>query len=139
MSKHIHDEPNRNGQVKIRVAEPLIEQFDHWVQDSEYANRSEAIRKLMARAINGRDSAAPLDPPREEPLGKAYLLLVDIANHDGVIPHEIAVTELSTKLGKRKKIVERSVIQKLRERGYLRQSANLYGERSWSLRGWDDE
>jgi len=140
MSKQIHDEgrreSSRRAQVKFRADEGLLEQFDEYAEEN-HDSRSEALRYAMRRCLGAADDdVAPLYPPADDPLRTAYLRLVDIANADGVIRHDYAVAELNTLLGKRETTIERAVLRKLRSRGYLRQIANVYGGRSWALRGW---
>ena len=141
MSKQIHDEGRRESsrrtQVKFRADETLLEQFDEYA-DENHESRSEALRYAMRRCLGAADDErAPLYPPAEDPLRTAYLSLVEIANADGNIRHDYAVRELSSALGKPETVINHAVLGKLRHRGYLRQVANVYGERHWSLRGWD--
>jgi Arc/MetJ-type ribon-helix-helix transcriptional regulator len=142
MSKQIHDESKRESsrkkQIRFRAEETLVETFDNWVEGSDYGSRSEALRAAMRQtAGEGDPQRAPLVPPAEEPLRTAYIKLCDVANADGVVRHDIAEEELATTLGKRKQTVNHMVLGKLRSRGYLHRSANVYGDRSWSLTGWD--
>lgn len=142
MSKQIHDgEGDRRKQVKFRADAALVERFDAHVEESEqYSNRAEAIRAMMKRTLGNADATgAPQVPPTDDDqLREAYMTLVAIANCDGVISHELAVAELSTALGKSRKVIERAVLSKLRSRGYLGQKVNATANnRSWKLRGWD--
>lgn len=144
MSKTIHDESRRESgrrtQVKFRCDETLVDDFDAYVEHSEHDSRAEALRSGMRQLLGATTGEhVPLTPPTEEPYRTAYLLLVDIANADGVIRHDLAVSELSSKLGLRKKNVERMILDDLRvgNRGYLILVSNLYGGRSWKLNGWD--
>jgi Arc/MetJ-type ribon-helix-helix transcriptional regulator len=129
--------------VKFRSDAELVERFDaHVEQSEEYSNRAEALRAAMTRMLGSADeTAAPRMPPTDnETLREGYLTLVAIANPDGVIPHELATAELSTALGKSRKVVERAVLGKLRNRGYVQQKTNFdTSYRSWKLRGVDDE
>jgi hypothetical protein len=87
---------------------------------------------------NGDEHAAPLAPPTDDELREAYLTLVGLSNYAGVVPHDIATSELSTRLAKSQEVVERRVLGKLRSRGYLQQLTNVQGtERAWKLRGLD--
>ena len=141
MSKQIHDgENDRRKQVKFRAGAELVERFDALVETSEeYSNRSDALRAAMRRMLgNGDEHAAPLAPPTDDELREAYLTLVGLSNYAGVVPHDIATSELSTRLAKSQEIVERRVLGKLRSRGYLQQLTNVQGtERAWKLRGLD--
>ena len=141
MSKQIHDgEGDRRKQVKFRAGAELVERFDALVETSEeYSNRSDALRAAMRRMLgNGDEHAAPLAPPTDDELREAYLTLVGLSNYAGVVPHDIATSELSTRLAKSQEIVERRVLGKLRSRGYLQQLTNVQGtERAWKLRGLD--
>ena len=141
MSNQLHDgEAGRRKQVKFRADGELIERFDALVEQSEeYSSRAEALRASMHRMLGAADKhAAPRQPPTEGHLRTAYLTLVSVANWDGVIPHEIAVSELATTLGKGQQVIKQRHLHDLRQRGYLAQRANTYGERAWKLRGWDD-
>lgn len=142
MSKQIHDgEADRRKQVKIRADAALVERFDAHVERSEeYGNRAEAIRAMMKRTLgNADETGAPQVPPTDDDqLREGYMTLVAIANPDGVIPHDLAVAELSTALGRSQKVVERTVLGKLRKRGYIGQKTNFTtSNRSWKLRGVD--
>lgn len=141
MSKQIHDgENDRRKQVKFRAGAELVERFDALVETSEeYSNRSDALRSAMRRMLgNGDEHAAPLAPPTDDELREAYLTLVGLSNYAGVVPHDIATAELSTRLAKSQEIVERRVLGKLRSRGYLQQLTSVQGtERAWKLRGLD--
>ncbi|MFC7131662.1 MULTISPECIES: ribbon-helix-helix domain-containing protein [Salinibaculum] len=142
MSKQIHDEGRRESsrkeQVRFRAEATLLDAFDEWVDESEYGSRSEALRAAMRQTAGaGHPDQTPLVPPADEPLRTAYIKLCDVANADGVIRHDIAEQELSTILGKRKRTVNHMILGKLRDRGYLNHVANVYGDRSWGLTGWD--
>ena len=142
VSKQIHDEGRRESgrstQVRVRVDEELLETYDDAVEESDFGSRSEALRSGMREFI-GADygGSTPLEPPKEEPLRTAYIKLCELANADGVIRHDIAENELSTMLGKRARTVNHSVLGKLRSRGYLHHVANVYGDRSWGLTGFE--
>jgi Arc/MetJ-type ribon-helix-helix transcriptional regulator len=144
MSKTIHDEGRRESrrrtQVKFRCDEMLVDDFDDYVERSDHDSRAEALRSGMRQLLGATTGEhVPLKPPTDEPYRTAYLLLADIANADGVIRHDLAVSELSSKLGIRKKNVESLILEKLRvgNRGYLILVSNVYGGRSWKLNGWD--
>ena len=144
MSKQIHDESRRESgrktQVRFRVDEELLDQYDRWVTDSELSSRSEALRTSMRKTIAGGSLAEyPQEPPRDdEVLRTAYVKLYELCNADGVIRHDLAVSELASVLGKRKKVVEHMVLEKLSNRGYIGQTVSFaQNERSWKLRGWE--
>ena len=141
MSKQIHDgEGDRPQQVKFRARAELIERFDALVETSEeYSNRSDALRAAMRRMLgSGDEHAAPLAPPTDDELREGYLTLVGLSNYAGLVPHDIATNELSTRLGKNQKVVERRVLGELRKRGYLQQLTNRQStNRAWKLRGMD--
>lgn len=139
MSKKICRDPGESSkQVKFRASGDTVDEFDAWVGESEYKSRAEALRGLMERSMKGgAGMGMPLEPPEDESLSKSYKRLVEVASSKGVIPHDVATSELSSLIGRQKKSVERSVLSKLRERGYLKQTANLYGDRAWTLRGWE--
>jgi len=141
MSNQLHSgESERRQQVKFRANSELVERFDEMVAESdEYSSRTDALNALMRRELGAADEhRAPLEPPADEELRSAYLTLVELSNHEGTIPHEIATAELSMQLCKSQKVIGRRVLGKLRSRGYLRQLTNWNGsERSWKLRGMD--
>jgi len=141
MSKQIHDgESDRRKQVKFRADAELIERFDALVETSgEFESRANALRAAMRRMLgSGDEHAAPLAPPTDDELREAYLVLVGLSNYAGVVPHDIATSELSTRLAKSQEVVERRVLGKLRNRGYLQQLTNVQGTgRAWKLRGFD--
>ena len=141
MSKQIREsEGDRRKQVKFRAGAELVERFDALVETSEeYSNRSDALRAAMRRMLgSGDEHAAPLAPPTDDELREAYLTLVGLSNYAGLVPHDIATTELSTRLGKNQQVVERRVLGELRQRGYLQQLTNRQGtDRAWKLRGMD--
>ncbi|MXR52303.1 hypothetical protein GRX03_11905 [Halovenus sp. WSH3] len=137
-----HSEDGGQKQVKVRADEELVERFDAHVEQSEqYSSRAEALRAAMKRSLSQADGtdAPRVAPTDDDMLREGYMTLVAIANSDGLIPHDLAVAELSTTLGKSEKVVERAVLGKLRRRGYLRQQTNFdTSNRSWKLRGADD-
>jgi len=140
MSRMHTDESKRKQQVKFRAESELVDQFDAMVEESdEHEHRASALRSAMRRMIGASDEThAPRQPPHEEELRTAYLSLVSLCNYAGIVPHEIATTELSTQLAKSQKVVERRILGKLRRRGYLRQLTNVQGsERAWQIRGVD--
>lgn len=142
MSNTLPNSEDTRKQVKVRAGSQLVERFDQHVEQSdEYSSRAEAIRAAMNRMLGSADQNAPRTPPTDnDKLREGYLTLVAIANHDGVIPHELAVAELSTALGKSREVIEQTIIKKLRDRGYIGQRTNFTtSERSWKLRGVDDE
>lgn len=142
MSKQIHNgEGDRRQQVKFRAPESLIEEFDAFVDAAEeYDHRAHALRAAMRRMLGEADEAdAPRQPPVEEELRTSYLALVALANYAGIVPHEVATVELSTRLGKNQKVIEKTVLTELRKRGYLRQLTNIQGtDRAWKVRGYDE-
>lgn len=142
MSKQLHDEgrreQSRRQQVKFRAEGELVEDFDEWVEASDHDNRATALRHVMRRCLGGPDiERAPLVPPTDERLRTAYLCLVDAANGDGYIPHNLALVELASATGERQERVGRYT-QKLRERNYLLRKGNIYGRHAWKLVGWED-
>lgn len=141
MSNQIHDgEGDRRKQVKFRADAELVERFDALVESSEeYSYRSDALKAAMRQMLGrGDEHSAPLAPPQDEQLREAYLTLVGLCNYAGVVPHEIATNELSTRLAKSQGVVERYILHRLRERGYLRQLTNARtDDRAWQLRGVD--
>jgi len=143
MSSQLHDgESDRQKQVKLRADESLVEEYDEVVEKSdEYNSRSEAIRAHMRRASGSDEWTTPRQPPTDnEGLREGYTTLCRIANSDGIISHELATAELSTTLGLSQTAIERAVLRKLRQRGYISQKTNWTGSNQvWKLRGIDDE
>lgn len=141
MSNQLHDgESDRRRQVKFRADAELVERFDEMVaQNDEYSSRTDALVSIMRRELGAADEQrAPLNPPAEEQLRRAYLNLVQLSNYAGIIPHQIATNELSCQIAMSQKIIERRILGKLRDRGYIRQLTNIQGtERAWKLRGYD--
>lgn len=141
MSNQLHDgESERRKQVKFRAPESQIEQFDKFVsQSDQYSSRSEAIRAAMGRLAGESDAFdTPLEPPADDTLRQCYAELVEICNPDGIIPHDLATSELSRQTGKSVAVVESAYIGKLWDRGYIRSITNFdTSSRSWKLAGWD--
>lgn len=133
-------EGGRRKQVKFRVDGDLLDAFDDWVDESNHSSRSDALRAGMRRLLGAVDETdAPRHPPIDEPERTAYLTLLSICNADGLVRHELAVTELSSKLCRTKPMAE-SQLTKLRRRGYLAARSNWQGtERAWKLRGYRTE
>jgi Arc/MetJ-type ribon-helix-helix transcriptional regulator len=142
MSNQLHrGEGDRRKQVKFRAGSDLVDEFDAMVQNSdEYQSRAEALRATMKRMLGDiAESDTPREPPADEELRTAYLTLVSLANYAGLIPHKIAINELSTRLGKSQELVERSVLAELRNRGYLAHKTTWNSSyRAWKLRGVDE-
>lgn len=142
MSKQVHDgETSRRKQVKFRADGELVERFDAMVENSEeYEHRSDALKAAMRRMLGAADTTdAPRIPPKDEELRSAYLCLVELANQSGHIPDELVRNELSTRLGKSAKLVERSILTELRRRGYLQLKVGWSSEyRGWKVRGVDE-
>jgi hypothetical protein len=125
--------------VSFQADETLVENFDDWVEQSQYGSRSEALRTLMAQASDSTpDSGTPLVPPTEERLATAYKRLCDYANQNGVVRHEAAKSGLASVLNLNKGEIYHAVLKKLHRRNYLRSKGNIYGDRAWIIVGWDD-
>jgi len=134
-----HTEHDRKTQVKFRVSESIVEQFDKMIEGDEYESRSDALRVLMKREIGtSEEQAAPRDPPVEPDMRDAYLRLISLASADGVVSHEIATQELAVTQQIPERLVERRLLSHLRERGYLAQLTNeSASDRAWIVRGLD--
>lgn len=141
MSSHIHKESNRRKQVKFRADEPLVEAFDEWVEDSEYASRNEALETLVGNVVeDGEELGTPLIPPRKSRLSRAYKRLCMAANQNGVIRAKTARRACAggpQNLSKDE--VEPLLLRPLQDRGYLRRLANVHGDYAWKLVGWSDD
>jgi len=132
-------EEDRDQQIRIRCPEKLVSEFDEVVENhDEYGSRSEALRSLLRREIGDTESDLPREPPKDDQLRTAYIRIVEMAGQSGTLPHNLITSELASDLGMSQKLVEHQIIHKLRRRGYLQQLSNLYGQRAWKLRGWDD-
>lgn len=140
MSKQIHaGESDRRRQIKFRAPEQLIERFDEFVKHSEHSSRSDALREAMRASVTPADQReTPREPPVEQELREAYLTLCRLANYAGLVPHEVATNELATTLGKSKSLISRTVLKPLRRRGYLKHESNVYGDRAYRIRGWEE-
>lgn len=126
--------------VSFQANEDLVENFDEWVDASEYSSRSEALRKLMAQASDSDpDTGTPLVPPREERLATAYKRLCDYANQNGIVRDEAAKSGLASVLNLGKTEIQYAVLRKLCRRGYLRRRNNIYGDSAWKIVGWSDD
>jgi hypothetical protein len=140
MSSQLHSgESDRRKQVKFRADEPLVEDFDDWVAQSDvYQNRTDALQAAMQQMMGeSEDIQPPRQPPGESDLRTAYLTLVKHCNYQGIIRHRIALRRLNTKLGTGEEINE-DHLSKLRQRGYIRQLTNAQSfRRSWVVRGVD--
>jgi len=123
MSKQIHDEGNRRKQVKFRVDEQLVEEFDDQIGDR---NRSEVLRELLQDRVEGPESEdTPLVPPTDDRLREAYIALCEIANRDGVIRWATALSVLSSRLGLNKTEINAVVLKKLHKNGYIRRLSSF--------------
>jgi len=143
MSKQIHDESRRESsrrpQVRFRADEDLLDAFDEWVDGSEYDSRSAALRGGMRRLMGAASiQETPLDPPSDEPARTVYLQLVELANHDQIVRHKLAVTKLATLVGEDQTLVNRW-LHHLSDRGYLKHKTNVYNQRAWKLNDPDDQ
>lgn len=126
--------------VSFSADEGLVDRFDGWVEDSQYDNRSEALRTIMSQTVEQPvDRGTPLVPPTDERLSTAYVRLVDAANRNGIVRDDFAKTVVSSALSMSKQEVEPVVLRKLRERNYLRRQADLYGYVAWEIVGWSDD
>ncbi|WP_159900723.1 hypothetical protein [Salinirussus salinus] len=142
MSKQIHDEgrreQSRRTQVKFRADKELVDAFDDYVDSSEHDSRAQALRSAMRQAMGAAEpDRAPLQPPADERLRTTYLALVDIANADGEITHELAVEELKQQLGAQDRMVNRR-LKALSQDGYLLRLTSVYGGDAWRLAGQED-
>lgn len=123
--------------VTFKADAELVEQFDDWIESSEYSSRSEAMRELIAQAADGpADYHTPRQPPAEDRLATAYRRLCGAATGNGVVRDDSAKTVVSSALSIPKKEVVPTVLKKLCRRGYLRRNGNVYGDVSWHVIGW---
>jgi hypothetical protein len=135
MSKQIHDEQQRRKQVKFRADEQLVGEFDNSIGDQ---NRSEKLRELMQEVVGGPSADdTPLMPPTDETLAEAYRHLCDVANRDGIIREDTALSVLSSRLGRSKTEIRHTVLKNLDGDGYLipRHSYSGRNGRAWKLSG----
>jgi len=126
----------------IRVHEDDLEAFDEWVENSEYADRTKALRGLMREAANGRPSSdlMPLVPPSEERLAVAYRKLCQAAYPNGIVqPSTAERVAANGPENLSKQEVLPLVLRPLDERGYLNQLTDpVYGRTAWRIVGWED-
>jgi len=66
MSKHIHDESDRNQQVKFRVSEDLVERFDEARDTSRAALFREFMAEFVDEAHGTRTADGEYHPERED-------------------------------------------------------------------------
>lgn len=137
MSNQLHRESQRRKQVKFRADEDLVEDFDEWVEQSEYASRNEALEDLVSNVVDdGEEFGTPLVPPSETHLSRAYERLCMAANEGGVIRGKSARRACSggpRNIGKDE--VETLLLRPLQNRGYLKRLANIHGDEAWRLVG----
>lgn len=127
-----------NATVSLQASPDLVDQFDEWVADSEYANRSEALRQLMREAAEAPTlRGTPLVPPSDDQLATAYQRLCAVANDDGIVRSKTADSVLAAMLGVSATEVESLVLKPLQERRYIFQRSDVYGNHAWKINGWD--
>lgn len=131
-------ESQRKKQVKFRAPEELVEEFDEWCDERD-KSRAEALRAHVRACIEGtREYDTPRQPPTDdERLATAYRRLCGVANSDGIIREETAVSVLASVLGVSKTETKAMALRPLDKRGYLNRSANVYGASSYRIVGWD--
>lgn len=141
MSSQLHDESQRRKQVKFRANESLVDDFDDWVENSEYSSRNEALETLVGNVVeSGEDLGTPLVPPSEPRLSRAYKRLCMAANQSGVVRAKTARRACSGgSHNLAKDEVEPLLLRPLQERGYLRRLGNIHGDCAWKLVGWSDK
>lgn len=129
----------------IRGPEDLFDDFDEWVEASDFEDRSKAVRALMRDAMGGapQSDLMPLRPPKEEALAGAYRRLCRAAYPDGQVRESIA-----------KRVAVRGhpdnlsgedavplVLAPLRRRGYLQRRTGHAAQRRpltvWAIVGWE--
>lgn len=130
----------------IRGPEGLFDEFDEWIESSDYDDRSKAIRAFMKDAIGGAPESdlTPLEPPREEPLADAYRRLCRAGYPDGkvrkTVAERVAVKGHPENLGTDD--APALVLHPLRRRGYLRCWNGHPAQRTpltvWEIVGWDE-
>jgi len=127
----------------IRVHENLLDEFDEWVDQSEYDGRSAAVRAFMKQATGGTpEGLTPLQPPTEDRLADAYRNLCKAGYPNGKVREQTALRLCSGgPNGIEKSEVPHMVLHPLRRRGYLQRWNGHPGQRTpqvvWEIVGWD--
>lgn len=118
MSKHIHDEDDRNMQVKFRSAEDLVAEFDRVREKS----RAELFREFMAEYADvegdGRDAIVPSD----DELADVYRWLLNHAkpyNGSLVVNFGDVKEDMAENFRVGKDVLKRKYLRELRQSGYI--------------------
>lgn len=130
-----------NATVSASVPSPILEEFDEWVEKSDYESRSEALREVMRDASGGSAHfETPLRPPTEEDLEWAYRRLCQVASQHGVVRGDTAKRVCSGgRPGYSKEEAQALLIHKLHRRNYIRQISDSQGRNTaWKLVGWSE-
>lgn len=134
-------ERQRNKQVKVRVPEDDVGAFDEWFEAAGFDSRAEALRSVMReKSGSNGEHDTPLAPPSDdEDLRAAYEELLFLSNRNGIIVHEYASAQLASSLGMNKQVVNRRILHRLKNRGYLIGMGDFHGNRAWKIVRWDNE
>lgn len=114
----------------FRIHEADLAAFDEYVEnETDWSDRSDALRTLIDREMNGREAAIEgLQPPTEPQLAKAYDILRQLTQiTEGWVPANVAAGELAQQFGTDKKTVRRMLLAPLRKRGYVEWQTDLTG------------
>jgi hypothetical protein len=121
VSKHIHDESDRNKQVKFRANEDLIDELDASIDVS----RAEWLRQQIADHLDAEaDSRDEFVPTDDDDLAEAYRYLLNRASpYDGslIVNFGDIKEDMAESLRVGKDTLKRRYFRKLRERGYIGQ------------------
>lgn len=109
---------DRMKRPSIRVEEDLLDRFDEWCERND-TNRSEAIRKYMARCVAELDDTTVATTPEDPRLKRAYRAMKRASAPDGTIPTSGAKSRIAEETRLRHEDVKRVVLRPLDERGFL--------------------
>jgi Arc/MetJ-type ribon-helix-helix transcriptional regulator len=129
----------------FRAHADLLDEFDEWVEASDYSGRSEAIREFMQDAIGGapQSELTPLEPPAEETLADAYRRLCRASYPNGKVKasvaERVAIRNHPHNLGAEDAMP--LVLRPLQNRGYLQRRSGHAGQCRplvvWEIVGWE--
>jgi hypothetical protein len=133
------ESPDRSTTVSAKVSGERLDRLETFCDEHDVP-KSQVLRDGIDAVTNTVSSEfeTPLQPPQDDRLAWGYRRLVDVANDEGVVRDETAKRACSGgKHGLSKDEVISYIIKPLYRRNYIRKMSDLYGNRSWNIRGWD--